>query len=241
MKFKLPKDALLILDGLLDNPHARNRALLIIDKSDASDDVKNAFREAIKSIGEPKMQNLKDALQVEGMKEYIDSVVSEKTQELQAKIDKLQQALDDANQNVQKLSDEKTELEKVKNDANELQQKMRSLLVDQIADLALALRKPEINLEAIEDSLKAYKESLADKEEKELQKLYDSLRAELHSTFTKEPSETVDNNVPKKNGATQDDDTSDGSHKDGGSEGDEIEVKDIASFLKALSRQKDDN
>jgi len=237
MKFKLPKDAQIILDGLLDNPHARKRALLIIEKSDVSDEVKDAFREAIKSIGEPKMpDNLKDALQVEGMKEYIDSVVAEKTAELQRKVDELQTSLDDANQNVQQLKADNEELKKAQGTKSDLEAEVKTMLVDQIADLALALRKSEINLEAVEDSLKAYKESLSEKETDELRKLHDELRAELHAAFQNEPSETVDKDVQTKDGAKQTtEDPQDSSEEE--SDGDEIELKDMASFLKVISRK----
>jgi uncharacterized small protein (DUF1192 family) len=206
MKFQLPKDVQQVLSGLIDSKEARKRALLIIDKLDIEDDVKEAYRAAIELQENPKMtQTIKDALRVEGMSEYIDSLIAEKTQPLADEIEALKAQLADKDA---KISEAEAALASVKDEleaAKKAEDVQKAIYVDAIADMALALRKSEIDLTAVDDSLKAYKEGLQDKTAEELKALFDEMSKELHSTFQGEPTDKVEDPVNRKDPTKQED------------------------------------
>jgi len=113
---------------------------------------------------------------------------------------------------------------------SDTQTAQKTTLAQSIVALALALRKPEINLEAVADSMKTYSESLSDKSSEELQTLHDELVTEMQTTFAKSPSEAADSSVATgdADGADDDPEAEDTEEK--------VVITDMTSVLNLLNK-----
>ncbi|MGD9697436.1 hypothetical protein [Acinetobacter sp.] len=230
MKFTLPTDAVQLLMGIADTEQSRTRALLLIKNSNVSDDVRDAFTNALQKTGESNMK-LIEALKVEGMDDYIDSKVNESLSPVQAELDGSKKQLEDANANIQKLETENKELKANQTAQDAFVEEKKNMLIDQISNLALALRKSEINLESVEDSLRIYKEKLAVTDD--LKSVYDSLHAELLATFAHTPT------VPVTSDTQQVDPTNpptDPTKDPQLSDEDPVQLTDMASLIRTLDK-----
>lgn len=156
-----------------------DRINLIIDASNVSDEIKDKFKGSIKLLMDDKEsedtgeeKDLASVLSVDGMKDYIESLVSEA----------VAKALED------KEEDVKEETDDVKETKDE-----ESKLIEPIMNYSLALKVSDINQEDIDGSSKEYKTSLQDKSEEELQELYDSLGKRMKETFSGTPTQSLEN------------------------------------------------
>lgn len=167
-----------------------DRINLIIDASDVSDEVKDKFKSSIELLMDSKEeeevteedteeeQDIASVLNVEGMKDYIESLVSES----------LTKALEEKEEEKETdVKDDDDDGEKEDTD-----EKVEDSLVGTIMNYSLALKVSEINQEDIEGSSKAYKISLKDKSEEELKELHVSLDKRMKETFSSNPTESLE-------------------------------------------------
>jgi len=229
--FHLPSDAKAIIAEIADSPTKRDRALLVVEHSGASDEVRAAFVDALTPKGDSQMKiTLKDALLAEGMDTYIDSIKTEATAAVKTELEKAQADLQTSADQVAALQEENKQIEGLQTQLSDTQTAQKTTLAQSIVALALALRKPEINLEAVADSMKTYSESLSDKSSEELQTLHDELVTEMQTTFAKSPSEAADSSVATgdADGADDDPEAEDTEEK--------VVITDMTSVLNLLNK-----
>ena len=146
----------------------KERIGLLIDKADVDEDTKENFKtlldEAAPSEEAPN-KDILDALKVDGMDDYIKSLMDETKEE----------ATNEAN--------------KEKDEANEA---VKSILIDSIVSNSVALCKKEINMEDIDGSKEELTKSLGDKSHDELKELSKELHKEVQDALSNRPEETLD-------------------------------------------------
>ena len=146
----------------------KERIGLLIDKADVAEDVKENFKtlldEAAPSKEAPN-KDILDALKVDGMDDYIKSLMEETKEE----------ATNEAN--------------KEKEEANDA---VKGILIDSIVSNSVALCKKEINMEDIDGSKEELTKSLGDKSHDELKELSKELHKEVQDALSNRPEETLD-------------------------------------------------
>lgn len=190
MKFKFPIEAKALLTSLLDNIDKQDRAKLIIQHSAAPEEVKSAFYDALETEGEDSMK-LADALKVEGMSEYLQSVKDEVSKSFEDKITLLDTQITDFKAKVEAQDVQIVDLTEKAKVAEDAKTAEKTMLIDQIADLSLALRDESIDLEKVDSSIEELKTSLKDTKVEDLKAKYSELRDTLAKTFTNVPGEPI--------------------------------------------------
>tara|TARA_B100000131_G_C18054295_1_gene587730 strand:+ start:523 stop:1113 length:591 start_codon:yes stop_codon:yes gene_type:complete len=146
----------------------KERIGLLIDKADVAEDIKENFKtlldEAAPSKEAPN-KDILDALKVDGMDDYIKSLMEETKEE----------ATNEAN--------------KEKEEANDA---VKGILIDSIVSNSVALCKKEINMEDIDGSKEELTKSLGDKSHDELKELSKELHKEVQDALSNRPEETLD-------------------------------------------------
>tara|TARA_B100000131_G_scaffold191749_1_gene184319 strand:- start:739 stop:1326 length:588 start_codon:yes stop_codon:yes gene_type:complete len=145
----------------------KERIGLLIDKADVSDEVKAEFKslvdEAASEVEVPK--DILDALKVDGMDDYIKSLMDETKKE----------AIDSVNKETEEKDSD-----------------IQEVLIDSIVSNSVALCKKEINMEDIDGSKDELKKSLSEKSSDELKELSKELHKEVQDALSNKPEETLD-------------------------------------------------
>jgi hypothetical protein len=174
----------------------------VIENSDVSEEVKEAFKESVSTIDkEQKIENSEKpekeenekmeekvvedvaaALSIPGMQQYIDSLIKEAIEQnsKETSEEKISEEED-----LEKQDSEEQEKEEEKDDST-------GILVDSIVSCALSLKASEINQEDIEGSSAKYRESLGTKSKDELKSLHSDLITKVKELFTHKPSESLE-------------------------------------------------
>ena len=182
--------------------------LLIENNSEVSDELKEAFlkviadfmaaraaeakkaEEATEEVEETTEAedstpaDLVTALQAAGMKEYIESL----TKEAHA----LGYAEASALSSLEKTDEPASaEVEVSSEDSKEEtpDEDVKKVLIDSIVQSATALRKPEIDLENVNESQDKYREELADKNHEDLKSIYKALAKDMVDSFVNAPTQ----------------------------------------------------
>jgi len=186
------------------SPEKIKRAKLMVENnSKISQEVKDKYITAI-DVLETSEENsteapvdLVDALAVKGMDEYIASVKKEAREEGIASVEVIPVIKDEATLAAEKEAEEakkKEDDEKSAKDAEEAaDEHIKDVLIDSIAHSAISLRDEVINLEDIEGSTRAYKESLKEKSTDDLKKLFKDFSTKMEEVFINTPLESLDN------------------------------------------------
>tara|TARA_B100001250_G_C19810434_1_gene795447 strand:+ start:3018 stop:3779 length:762 start_codon:yes stop_codon:yes gene_type:complete len=183
--------------------------LLIENNSEVSDDVKEALLKVISDFIAGKEEATKEteesteeveenstedsapadlvqALEIPGMKEYIDSANKEAFDKGYAEANALS--------SVEKVetTSEKVEVsnEDSEND-NTPSEDVKKVLIDSIIQSATALRKPEIDLEKVSESQDKYREELEGKDHEDLKSIYSDLAKSMVDSFVNAPTESL--------------------------------------------------
>lgn len=175
-QMKVPDQLKIFLKDAMGSKHSRKRALLLIEKNpDISDDDKQVLRDIIKDKARTDSvpTNLSDALKVEGVDEYIASMVEEAVEE-----------------ETKELSDK---LKASEAQITKLEEGLpKEVLIDSIIGLSLALRDDTINLEKVDESIKKLRDELKDKSITDLKTRFDELSSTMGEKFKIKPTEKVD-------------------------------------------------
>ena len=187
--------------------------LLIENNSEVSDELKEAFlkviadfmaaraaeaekaEEATEEAEEtPEAEDstpadLVTALKVAGMKEYIESLTKEAHALGYAEasaLSSLEKTDEPASEEVEVSSEDNEKVETPDED-------VKKVLIDSIVQSATALRKPEIDLENVNESQDKYREELASKDHEDLKSIYKALAKDMVDSFVNAPTESLEN------------------------------------------------
>jgi len=145
----------------------KERIGLLIDKADVDDEVKTEFKslvdEAVSEKDIPK--DILDALKVDGMEDYIKSLMDETKAEA---------------------------INEVNKETEEKESDVQETLIDSIVSNSVALCKKEINMEDIDGSKEELSKSLKEKNTDELKELSKELHKEVQDALSNKPEETLD-------------------------------------------------
>ena len=145
----------------------KERIGLLIDNADVSDDVKAEFKSLVDEAASKKdiPKDILDALKVEGMDDYIKSLMDETKQE----------AINETNKETEEKNSD-----------------IQEVLIDSIVSNSVALCKKEINMEDIDGSKDELKKSLSEKNNDELKELSKELHKEVQDALSNQPTEKLD-------------------------------------------------
>ena len=146
----------------------KERIGLLIDKADVDEDVKENFQALLDEAAPEKekvSKDILDALKVDGMDDYIKSLMDETRSE----------AINESNKEKEESNDE-----------------AKNILVDSIVSNSVSLCEKEINMEDIDGSKEEYKKSLSDKSLDELKELSKELHKKVQDALSNQPEETLD-------------------------------------------------
>ena len=145
----------------------KERIGLLIDNADVSDDVKAEFKSLVDEAASKKdiPKDILDALKVEGMDDYIKSLMDETKQE----------AINETNKETEEKNSD-----------------IQEVLIDSIVSNSVALFKKEINMEDIDGSKDELKKSLSEKNNDELKELSKELHKEVQDALSNQPTEKLD-------------------------------------------------
>jgi len=181
--------------------------LLIENNSEVSDDIKEALLKVITDFIAGKEAEAKEteesnevtnedsapadlvrALEIPGMKEYLDSTKKEAFNKGYAEAS----ALSSVEKADEPTSEKEVEVsaEDKEND-NTPNEDVKKVLIDSIIQSATALRKPEIDLEHVSESQDKYREELDAKEHEDLKTIYSELAKDMVDSFVNAPTESL--------------------------------------------------
>lgn len=234
-KFILPPDAkLIIADMIKESDLKKDRIALLVEKSGASQDVKDAFLSVIK--GDSAM-TIEEALKVEGMKDYIENVKAEAKKELEDEISQLKEQ-------VKQLEDIQKELNETKEQLQDQVQKNEGLeknlenyrkeLIDAIVLMAKATRHSAIDVEDVEGSAKKFAEELQDKELDALKETFDSMRKEVIEKLINVPKDGAEDPLHKTDPVNDD---NPGKNEDPEDKDTKVEIEDLGSLIGFLFKK----
>ena len=146
----------------------KERIGLLIDKADVDEDVKENFQALLDEAAPEKekvSKDILDALKVDGMDDYIKSLMDETRSE----------AINESNKEKEESNDE-----------------AKNILVDSIVSNSVSLCEKEINMEDIDGSKEEYKKSLSEKSLDELKELSKELHKKVQDALSNQPEETLD-------------------------------------------------
>ena len=145
----------------------KERIGLLIDKADVDDEVKAEFKSLVDEAASEKEvpKDILDALKVEGMDDYIKSLMDETKEEA---------------------------INEVNKETEEKESDVQEMLIDSIVSNSVALCKKEINMEDIDGSKEELTKSLGDKSHDELKELSKELHKEVQDALSNRPEETLD-------------------------------------------------
>ena len=132
--------------------------------------------------------DLVKALEVPGMKEYIESVGKEAHAKGYSEASALSSV--EKIENPTSLND--VEVPKEDNEKDDTpNEDVKKVLIDSIIQSATALRKPEIDLEHVSESQDKYREELEGKEHEDLKSIYSELAKDMVDSFVNAPTESL--------------------------------------------------
>ena len=146
----------------------KERIGLLIDKADVDEDTKENFQALLDEAAPEKekvSKDILDALKVDGMDDYIKSLMDETRSE----------AINESNKEKEESNDE-----------------AKNILVDSIVSNSVSLCEKEINMEDIDGSKEEYKKSLSEKSLDELKELSKELHKKVQDALSNQPEETLD-------------------------------------------------
>ena len=146
----------------------KERIGLLIDKADVDEDTKENFQALLDEAAPEKekvSKDILDALKVDGMDDYIKSLMDETRSE----------AINESNKEKEESNDE-----------------AKDILVDSIVSNSVSLCEKEINMEDIDGSKEEYKKSLSEKSLDELKELSKELHKKVQDALSNQPEETLD-------------------------------------------------
>ena len=132
--------------------------------------------------------DLVKALEVPGMKEYIESVGKEAKATGYAEASALSSV--EKIENPTSLNEVEVPKEDNK-DENTPNEDVKKVLIDSIIQSATALRKPEIDLEHVSESQDKYREELESKDHEDLKSIYSALAKDMVDSFVNAPTESL--------------------------------------------------